>query len=192
MFFWPCLMACGILVPRPGIEPVSPAVEARSLNHWTSRDVPKLTFLKKSRRVANEESLCLSLSLCLCVSPSPALPVSVSLPLPPCLPLSPSLVCSQDLGERGLRGQGGHGGGFCPRLQRKVEEILSFPPEPAPPPTGPIPSRDASEEETPLPAGNRSEAGGTDQLPARGRGARPRGSWAGLPGRGPDVTGHLR
>ena len=27
-------MACGILVPQPGIEPVSPALKAQSLNHW--------------------------------------------------------------------------------------------------------------------------------------------------------------
>ena len=33
-------MACGILVPRPGIEPVPPAVEAQSLNHLTSREAP--------------------------------------------------------------------------------------------------------------------------------------------------------
>ena len=33
-------MACGILVPQPGTEPKSPAVEAQSLNHWTSREVP--------------------------------------------------------------------------------------------------------------------------------------------------------
>ena len=33
-------MACGILVLQPGIEPVPPAVEAWSLNHWTSREVP--------------------------------------------------------------------------------------------------------------------------------------------------------
>ena len=29
--------ACGILVPQPGIEPKPLAVEARSLNHWTTR-----------------------------------------------------------------------------------------------------------------------------------------------------------
>ena len=33
-------MACGISVPRPGIEPVPPAVEAQSLNHWTTREAP--------------------------------------------------------------------------------------------------------------------------------------------------------
>ena len=28
--------ACGILGPRPGIEPVPPELEERSLNHWTA------------------------------------------------------------------------------------------------------------------------------------------------------------
>ena len=32
--------ACRIFVPRPGMEPTSPALEARSLNHWTAREVP--------------------------------------------------------------------------------------------------------------------------------------------------------
>ena len=32
-------VACRILVPRPGIEPVPPAVEGWSLNHWTAREV---------------------------------------------------------------------------------------------------------------------------------------------------------
>ena len=35
----PCA-ACKILVPQPGIEPLSPAVEAQSLNRWTAREVP--------------------------------------------------------------------------------------------------------------------------------------------------------
>ena len=42
-------MACGILVPRPGMEAVPPAVEAWSLNHWTTREVPqyfKYCFVK--------------------------------------------------------------------------------------------------------------------------------------------------
>ena len=43
--FWPRCSACGILVPQPGIEPVPPAVEAQSLNHWTSREVPRQGFL---------------------------------------------------------------------------------------------------------------------------------------------------
>ena len=38
-FFWLCFTARGILVPQPGIEPVPPAVEARSPNPWTAREV---------------------------------------------------------------------------------------------------------------------------------------------------------
>ena len=37
--FWPCHVACGILVPQPGIKPTLPALEAQSLNHWTARKV---------------------------------------------------------------------------------------------------------------------------------------------------------
>ena len=33
-------IACGILVPQPGIEPLSPELEAWSLNHWALREVP--------------------------------------------------------------------------------------------------------------------------------------------------------
>ena len=33
-------VACGILVPRSGIKPMSPALGAQSLNHWTTREVP--------------------------------------------------------------------------------------------------------------------------------------------------------
>ena len=36
LIFWPC----GILVPRPGIEPTPHALEEWSLNHWATRDVP--------------------------------------------------------------------------------------------------------------------------------------------------------
>ena len=43
--FWPCCAACRILVPRPGIEPMLPAVEAQILNHWTAREVPPLVVL---------------------------------------------------------------------------------------------------------------------------------------------------
>ena len=38
--------ACGILVPRPGIEPMAPAVEVRSPNHWTAREVPVLVHFQ--------------------------------------------------------------------------------------------------------------------------------------------------
>ena len=33
-------MAFGILVPRSGIKPVPPALEAQNLNCWTTREVP--------------------------------------------------------------------------------------------------------------------------------------------------------
>ena len=36
--------ACGILVPRPGIKPVPPAVEVESPNRWTAREFPKHTW----------------------------------------------------------------------------------------------------------------------------------------------------
>ena len=39
-----CPVACGILVPQPGIEPASPALEVRSPNHWTAKEVPLLHF----------------------------------------------------------------------------------------------------------------------------------------------------
>ena len=32
--------ARGILVPQPAIPPPTPALEAWSLNHWTTREVP--------------------------------------------------------------------------------------------------------------------------------------------------------
>ena len=35
-FSWPCHTAGEILVPQPGIEPMSPTLKARSLNHWES------------------------------------------------------------------------------------------------------------------------------------------------------------
>ena len=43
---WLPWAACGIFVPQPGIEPMSPALEAQSLNHWTAREVPFCTSLR--------------------------------------------------------------------------------------------------------------------------------------------------
>ena len=39
--FWPRYTACKILVPQPGIELVSSAIEVQSPNHWTTREVPE-------------------------------------------------------------------------------------------------------------------------------------------------------
>ena len=43
--FWPQHMACGILVPWPGIEPEFSALETQNLNQRTSREVPSLEIL---------------------------------------------------------------------------------------------------------------------------------------------------
>ena len=47
-------MACGILVPQPGIEPIHPAVETWSLNHWTAGEVPGCAFLCHIQKDAYE------------------------------------------------------------------------------------------------------------------------------------------
>ena len=47
--FWPHHIACGILVPQPGIDIVSLAMEAHYsgiLNHWTGKQVPLLFFFR--------------------------------------------------------------------------------------------------------------------------------------------------
>ena len=38
-------VACGILVPQTGIEPMPAAVDAQCLNHWTATGVPKQSML---------------------------------------------------------------------------------------------------------------------------------------------------
>ena len=43
-FFWPHHAPCGILVPRPGIEPGPTAVKAPRPNHWTTREFPHIFF----------------------------------------------------------------------------------------------------------------------------------------------------
>ena len=37
-----CHMACGVLVPHGGTEPMPSAVKAWSPDHWATRDVPAL------------------------------------------------------------------------------------------------------------------------------------------------------
>ena len=48
--FWPCCIAHGILVPWPGIKPVSPTLGVQSLNHWTTREVLDMFCLLYSIR----------------------------------------------------------------------------------------------------------------------------------------------
>ena len=45
-FSWSCRMACGALVLRPGIKPTYTALEAWSLNHWTTRKALPGDFYK--------------------------------------------------------------------------------------------------------------------------------------------------
>lgn len=47
--FWPCHTACGILVPKAGIEPAPFALEAQGPEHWNIRKVPKKIYLEKER-----------------------------------------------------------------------------------------------------------------------------------------------
>ena len=44
--FLPHHTACGFLVLQPGIEPVPPAVEVWSLNHWTTKESQDFVFLR--------------------------------------------------------------------------------------------------------------------------------------------------
>ena len=62
-FFWLHSTACGIFVPRPGIEPQPSAVKAQSPNHWASREFPGCCTFDPS-------FLCLH---CLPPAPSPGL-----------------------------------------------------------------------------------------------------------------------
>ena len=48
---WPCHTACGIVVPRPGIEPRAPAVRTPSPKHWTTREFLMLVLFKVSLSV---------------------------------------------------------------------------------------------------------------------------------------------
>ena len=56
-YFWLHHAACGILIPRPGIEPMPPAVEVRSLNHWTTREVPWLPVFTCKPRPYSQHAL---------------------------------------------------------------------------------------------------------------------------------------
>ena len=45
-FFWPRHTPYGILVSQPGVEPRPLALDAQSLDHWASREVPISGFPK--------------------------------------------------------------------------------------------------------------------------------------------------
>lgn len=44
IYFWPCCMAWGILVPGSGVEPVPPTLDAQCPHHWTTREILRLDF----------------------------------------------------------------------------------------------------------------------------------------------------
>ena len=48
LFIWPHHAVCGILVPQPGIEPMSLALKVQNLHRWTTREVPDSSVLKIS------------------------------------------------------------------------------------------------------------------------------------------------
>ena len=61
-----CGMACGILVPWLGVEPTSLALEAQSLNHWTTQGVLIASILQMRKlRPREEQKLALSVLWCL-------------------------------------------------------------------------------------------------------------------------------
>ena len=47
IYFCSFCATCGILASRPGIKPVPSALEAWSLNHWVTREVPLFQYLLK-------------------------------------------------------------------------------------------------------------------------------------------------
>lgn len=46
--FW--LLSCGILIPRPDIEPVPSAVRAQNSNHWTTREFSPMTIRESYKK----------------------------------------------------------------------------------------------------------------------------------------------
>ena len=67
-------MACGILVPLQGLEPVPPAVDVKCLNHWTAREFPQnvndCNYLRTSQ-IVHLFLLSRKKSLILSVTPMP-------------------------------------------------------------------------------------------------------------------------
>ena len=42
-------MACGIFVPKSRMEPMPSAVEAPSLDHWITKEVPEIRLLTEEK-----------------------------------------------------------------------------------------------------------------------------------------------
>ena len=67
-----CGMACRILVPWLGVEPTSLALEAQSLNHWTTQGV-LIAFILQMRKLRPREEQKLALSVLWCLYKVPCL-----------------------------------------------------------------------------------------------------------------------
>ena len=67
-----CGMACRILVPWLGVEPTSLALEAQSLNHWTTQGV-LTAFILQMRKLRPREEQKLALSVLWCLYKVPCL-----------------------------------------------------------------------------------------------------------------------
>jgi len=59
-----CQVAHGILVPWPRIEPMPPALGARSLNHWTTSEVPEVFFKTQKPLLPSKDSSSVLLTEC--------------------------------------------------------------------------------------------------------------------------------
>ena len=77
--FFLCHVACGILVDQQGIKLASPVLEAHSLNHWTTREVP-WAFFGKAPIYPGPSHICSELSPELSKKLHPRLKSSVSQP----------------------------------------------------------------------------------------------------------------
>ena len=66
LFFWPHLMFCGILAPRPL------AVKAPSLNHWTAREIPPRKYFKNCCCCLIAKSFLILCNPMDCSSPGPS------------------------------------------------------------------------------------------------------------------------
>ena len=64
LFFCPLCTVYGILVPLPGIEPGALAVRAKSSNHWTAREFPRLHLSREEDQRIRRHDFKPSHSLC--------------------------------------------------------------------------------------------------------------------------------
>ena len=90
-YFWPHYVACGILVPEPGIEPVPPTVKVWIVDHWATRQVPWL--LVKSARLRQSHACEMLLKPWVSQElPGATTPLSLTLAVAHTYSLSPSLI----------------------------------------------------------------------------------------------------